>query len=134
MTANDSTIVRAIGATWARAVDRADLSTLADLMAADIIVVHGSGRCVRGRDTVLADLASTFKDVHVKQDLQPEETIVAGSWAFDRSRVQTTMVWTRSGKTQRFASHAWTILRKDAVRGWCVARVIGVVDQTACGT
>jgi uncharacterized protein (TIGR02246 family) len=128
---DDVTVIRAMAARWAKAVEEADLPTLAVLMAEDIIVVHDSGRCVSGRDAVLSDFASSFGSLRVTQDVRPEETVVAGSWAFERARVHTTVVDTQSSRNQHFVSHAWTILRKDPPGGWAVARVIGVVDRGA---
>jgi ketosteroid isomerase-like protein len=130
---DDVSAIRTIAARWAKAVEEVDIPTLASLMAEDIIVVHGNGRCVCGRDAVLADLASSFSTLRVTQDVRHEETVMAGSWAFDRARVETTVVRQQSGDAQHVVSHAWTILRKDASRGWVVARVIGVVDRTAAG-
>lgn len=35
---------------WLAAVSNADISRLAWLVADDVIVVHGDGRCIRGKD------------------------------------------------------------------------------------
>lgn len=136
---SDSTVggevnaIRAVAVCWATAIEKADLAALASLMAEDIVVVHGDGRSVVGRDAVLADLASSLEKVRVMQQIQPEETIVAGSWAFDRARVQTTVVSHSSDDTPAFTSQTWTLLQKSASRGWCVARVIGVVERMSQG-
>jgi ketosteroid isomerase-like protein len=126
---DDVHAIHIVAKRWAKAIAGADLQTLACLMAEDIVVVHGNGRCVSGRQAVLADLASSLNTFRVTLNVLHEETVVAGPWAFDRARVTTSVVRLQSGDTQRFMSHTWTILRRNASTGWSVARVMGVLEM-----
>lgn len=121
--------IRALCDQWAKAVSEADIPQLSRLMVDDVVVVHGDGRCLSGRESVIADLTEAFKKFCVIQRVEPQETIVAGKWAFDRSRVHTTIIAANSGKQWDIHSHTLTILRKEEPNGWLVARVIGVVEK-----
>jgi len=121
--------IRALCQQWAKAISEADIPQLGRLMAEDVVVVHGDGRCIIGRDAVLADLAAAFKKLRVAQRVEAQETIIAGEWAIDRSRVHTTIVSVEGGEQRDIKSHTFTILRKEERNGWLVARVMGVVEQ-----
>ena len=82
-------------------------------------------RC--GKEAVVNDFARSLEDFSVQQAVEPEETIVAGEWAFDRSKVHTTISSRKSSDTKQFDSRSVTILRKQHDLGWRVARVIGVI-------
>jgi uncharacterized protein (TIGR02246 family) len=127
---NDETAeVRALAIRWTDAVREGDVEQLGRLMADDIVVIHGNGRQICGREAVMKDLARSFEDFSVQQTVESEETIVAGEWAFDRATVHTTISSRKSGDTQKFDSRSVTLLRKQSGRVWCVARVIGVIYQ-----
>jgi uncharacterized protein (TIGR02246 family) len=121
--------IRAIAYRWTAAVEAGDIEQLAQLMTDDIVVIHGNGRLVCGRTAVIKDIAHSLHDFSVRQTVEWEETIVAGEWAFDRATVHTVISPRRGGDTKEFDSRSVTILRRHTDRGWCVARVIGVLFQ-----
>jgi uncharacterized protein (TIGR02246 family) len=121
--------VRQVAVRWTRPVAASDLEQLGRLMADDIIVVHSNGRSLAGRDAVLKDFASSFERYQVNQDVVSEETIVTGDWAFDRARVRTSISQRAGREFKEVLSRTVTLLRREPVRGWCVARAIGVVEQ-----
>ncbi len=122
--------IRELRERWTKAIAEADMRELGRLVTDDVVVVHGDGRCLSGREAVLADLASSFERVRVTQRVEPQETIVAGEWAVDRSRVRTTVAALAGGDRREYDSHAITVLRRVGPADWRVARVIGVVEQT----
>jgi uncharacterized protein (TIGR02246 family) len=121
--------IRRVAARWTAAVEAGDIELLGRLMTEDIVVIHGNGRLVCGKEAVLSDFARSFEDFSVQQRAESEETIIAGEWAFDRAKVHTTISSRKSGDTKQFDSRSITILRKQSGLGWCVARVIGVICQ-----
>lgn len=121
--------VRQIALRWTAAIERGDIDALKHLMADDIIVVHGNGRTLSGRDAVIADLARSMENFHIRQSLEFEETIVVGDWAFDRTRVHTTITPRDGGMGKEFYSKTLTLLRRAVSGEWAVARVIGVVEK-----
>ena len=126
--------IRALRERWIKAISEADIVQLEGLMEDDVVVVHGDGRCLSGRDAVLADFASAFERFRVSQRAEPHEIIVAGAWAIERARVHTVLTPLADGERREVDSHTWTVLRKASPHGWRVARVIGVVEQPRRGT
>jgi ketosteroid isomerase-like protein len=98
-------------------------------MTEDIVVIHGNGRMVEGREAVLADFTQSFGSLTVKQTVEFEETVVAADWAFDRATVHSTISAGEGGIPKHFQSRTITILRREPSQTWRVARTIGVVVQ-----
>ena len=74
---------------WSTTVANADIAALGELMTDDIVVIHGNGRMLEGKEAVTADLVRGLADVRIEQSVSSEETVVTGEWAFDRASVQT---------------------------------------------
>ena len=121
--------VRDVALRWIDAIAGADLEALGRLVTDDIVVVHGNGRAVEGRDAVLADFARSFSSFDVRQTVEFEETIVAGEWAFDRATVHSTISPREAGAPKQFEARTMTILRRGPSQTWRVARSIGVIVQ-----
>ena len=119
--------IRRVAARWTAAVEVGDIETLGGLMTEDIVVIHGNGRMVCGKEAVMNDFARSLEEFSVRQSVESEETIVAGEWAFDRAKVHTNISSRKSHDTRQFDSRTVTILRKQSGAGWRVARVIGVI-------
>ena len=75
--------IRETAVRWSAAVTNVDIGTLRELMTDDIVVVHGNGRLVQGKEAGAADLVRGLAGVRIVQSVKSEETIVAGEWAFD---------------------------------------------------
>ena len=122
--------IRKVANCWTAAVEAGNVEQLGLLMTDDIVVIHGNGRVLTGKKAVMEDFVYSLQDFFIKQTVEPEETIVAGEWAFDRAKIHTAISSRkRSGDTKQFNSKTLTILRKESGLGWCVARAIGVIDQ-----
>ena len=121
--------IRRVAVRWTAAVEAGDLAQLGRLMTEDIVLIHGNGRLVRGKEAVMNDFARSLQGFSVQQRVESEETILAGEWAFDRAKVHTITSSRKSCDTKQFDSRSVTILRKRSGLGWCVARVIGVIYQ-----
>jgi uncharacterized protein (TIGR02246 family) len=119
--------IRRVEARWTAAVEAGDIQALGRLMTEDIVVIHGNGRMVCGKEAMMNDVARSLEDFSVRQTVASEETIVAGEWAFDRAKVHTVISSREGGETKQFDSRSVTILRKHSEVGWRVARVIGVI-------
>jgi len=123
--------IQRVAIRWTAAVEAGDVEVLGQLMTEDIVVIHGNGRLVRGKEAALNDFARSLKDFSVQQTVQPEETIVAGEWAFDRAKVHTTIKSRKGSDTKQFDSRTVTILRRQSGAGWRVARVMGAISPTS---
>lgn len=114
---------------WSTAVAEADIGTLRELMTEDIVVIHGNGRMLVGRDAVAEDIVRSLADVRVVQSVKSEETVIAGDWAFDRSSTKTVITPRVGGESRQWDSRTITILRREHKGQWRVARAIGVIQQ-----
>jgi len=123
--------IRRVATRWTAAVEAADVDLLGRLMTDDIVVIHGNGRMVCGKEAVMNDFARSFEDYSVQQSVESEETIVAGEWAFDRAKVHTIISSRKSQDTRQFDSRTVTILRKQSGAEWRVARAIGVIKTSS---
>lgn len=47
--------ITALREAWLAAVRTADVGRLASLVVDDVVIVHGDGRCIRGKDELTAD-------------------------------------------------------------------------------
>jgi uncharacterized protein (TIGR02246 family) len=121
--------IRRVAVRWTAAVEAGDIEQLGRLMTEDIVVIHGDGRLVYGKEAVMNDFARSLRDFSVQQRVESEETIVTGEWAFDRAKVHTTISSRKSCEIKQFDSRSITVLRKQSGLGWCVARGIGVICQ-----
>ena len=119
--------IRRVEVRWTAAVEAGDIEALGRLMTEDIVVIHGNGRLVCGKEAMMNDTARSLKDFSVRQTVESEETIVAGEWAFDRAKVHTVISTREGGETKQFDSRTVTLLRKHSEGEWRVARVIGVI-------
>jgi len=121
--------IRQLATRWTAAIEAGNLEQLEQLMTDDIVVIHGNGRVVSGKKAVMDDFAQSVQGFVFQQTVYSEETVIAGEWAFDRANVHTAICSREGGDTKHFDSRSLTILRKKSQLGWCVARVIGVIDQ-----
>ena len=123
--------IRRLAIRWTAAVEAGDVEGLGRMMTEDIVVIHGNGRLICGKEAVMNDFACSLSEFSVQQTVEPEEIIVAGEWAFDRANVHTTIKSRKGGDTKEFDSRTVTILRKQGDAAWRVARVLGVLKATA---
>jgi len=123
----DIEAIRHAATRWTAAVEAGDIEALGRLMTEDIVVIHGNGRMVCGKEAVMNDFARSLEEFSVQQTVESEETTVAGEWAFDRAKVHTAIRSRKGGDAKQFDSRSVTILRKETGVGWRVARVIGVI-------
>lgn len=124
---SDADRIRNLSSLWTTAVAAADLEQLGLLMTDDIVVVHGNGRTISGKDAVVADFACSFEKFRVQQTIRPEETVVCGDWAFERAQVRTAVIPRTGGQAKEFDSQTLTVLYKGKSSDWRVARSIGVI-------
>ena len=75
--------VAAVRQAWLDAVRAGDVERLAAMVTDDVVVVHGNGRCVHGKDELKADFLKGFESFSIEQDVSSAEVVVRGRWAFE---------------------------------------------------
>lgn len=92
----------------------------------DIVVIHPNGKTIRGTEELRADFERFFGQFDLKQSAMTEETMIAGEWAFDISRVSSELVPVSGGDPKRIQSKVLTLLRRQG-NEWRIARVMSVL-------
>jgi uncharacterized protein (TIGR02246 family) len=115
--------ITALREAWLAAVKSADVDRLASLVADDLVIVHGDGRYIRGRDEFKADFQKAFESFRIEQKVVDPEIRIRGDWAFEIANVESTLTPVRGGE----AIHAMVAMRRHPDGTWKVARVVGLV-------
>ena len=119
----------AVRQAWLDAIRAADVEGLAALVTDDVVVVHGTGRCVRGRDELKMDFRNAFDAFSVEQNVSIEGLVVRGSWALEIGDVETKLTPRTGGEQTVFHSTTVTALKRQSDGSWKVGRVLGVLDS-----
>jgi uncharacterized protein (TIGR02246 family) len=125
--------IDAVRQAWLEAIRAADVERLATLVTDDVVVIHGTGRCVRGRDELKMDLRNAFKAFSVEQSASRAGLIVRGSWALETADVETKLTPRTGGEPTVFHSTTVTALERQSDGSWKVGRVLGVLDSPLPG-
>jgi len=72
--------ISALRQAWLATVRSADIGRLASLVAEDVVVVHGDGRCIRGKDEFEADFLKAFESFRIDQRVVDPEITIRGDW------------------------------------------------------
>jgi len=113
---------------WIAGVRAKDVDRLMGYLTDDVVMMHPNRRAVIGKEANRADLVAAFGKFSVEQTAESDEIVVAGEWAFDRSRATTTLTPVGGGAPVTVPSKTITILRRGADGAWKIARVIGNLD------
>jgi ketosteroid isomerase-like protein len=116
---------------WTAAVKAKDVDRLMSMLTDDVVMMHPNRPAVIGLVANRADLLAAFERFRVDQTVVSDEVVVAGEWAFDRSRATTTLTPIAGGAPVVVPSKAITVWRHQADGSWKIARVIGNLDQPA---
>ena len=119
--------IAAVRQAWLDAVKAGDAERLAAMVTDDVVVVHGNGRCVRGRDELKADFLNGFGMFSIEQNVSSTELVVRGQWAFEISEVDSTLTARGAGNSTQVHSTTVVALNRQPDGAWKVARVLGVL-------
>jgi uncharacterized protein (TIGR02246 family) len=129
MAENSATLkVTAVREAWLAAVRSADIGRLASLVTDDVVVVHGDGRCIRGKDEFEADFLKAFESFRIEQRVVDPEISIRGNWAFEIARVESTLTPIQGGEAIHAATTTLVALRRQPGGTWKVARVLGLLE------
>jgi uncharacterized protein (TIGR02246 family) len=121
--------IAAVRESWLDALRAGHVERLDTLVTDDVVVVHGTGRCVSGREELMADFRNAFEAFSIEQNVSPVELVVRESWALEIADVETKLT-PRTGEEQTvFHSTTVTALKRQSDGSWKVGRVLGVLDS-----
>jgi uncharacterized protein (TIGR02246 family) len=129
MPENSATVaITALREAWLAAVTSADAGRLASLVTDDVVIVHGDGRCIRGKDELKADFLKAFESFRIHQRVLDPEISIRGNWAFEIAKVESTLTPIRGGETKRAITTTLVALCRQPDGSWKVARVVGLLE------
>ena len=105
-----------------------EADSIAEMLTDDVVVVHGNGRCVCGKEAVRADFLEGFKRFAIDQKVSPTEVIVGEKWAFEISEVESELTPTQGGQQVHARSITVVVLSRQSDASWRVCRVLGLLD------
>jgi ketosteroid isomerase-like protein len=111
---------------WLAAVRAKNIDALMKKVTDDIVVIHPNGMTVRGAHELRADFERFFSQFDLEQSAVTEETVIAGAWAFDISKISSELVSVNGGDSKRIQSKVLTLLRQQG-NEWHIARVMSVL-------
>ncbi len=123
-----SATVVAVREAWLDAVAACDAARIAELVTEDVVVVHGNGRCVRGRDEVKLDFEKGFKAFHIEQTVLDSDLVTRNGWAIETAEIETYLRPRAGGESTKIRSITVTVLRRQQDDSWKVVRVLGLFD------
>jgi uncharacterized protein (TIGR02246 family) len=126
-----NTVVSSIAAVrqaWLVAVRTGDAEQLAAMVTDDVVVVHGNGRCIRGRDELKADFLKGFEAFSIEQNVSSAEVVVRGPWAFEISEVESRLTPRAGGASKHVLSTTLVALQRQPDGSWKVGRVLGLLN------
>ena len=127
-TDSDSSKIAALREAWLAGVNASDADSLAQMLTEDIVVVHGNGRCVCGKEAVRADFLEGFRRFAINQKVSPTEVIVREKWAFEISEVESELTPIQGGQQIHAHSKTIVVLSRQSDDSWRVCRVVGLLD------
>ena len=126
--------VAAVRQAWLDAVGAGDVERLAAMVNDDVVVVHGNGRCVHGRDELKADFLKAFESFSIEQNVSSAEVVVRGRWAFEIADVESRLTPHRGGESTHIHSTTIVALNRQSDGSWKIGRVLGLLDSPLTGS
>jgi len=121
--------VASVRQAWLDAVKAGDVERLAAMVTDDIVVVHGNGRCVRGRDELKTDFLKAFESFWIEQNVSSAEVVVRGRWAFEIAEVESRLKPQGGGESTQVHSTTIVALNLQSDGSWKIGRVLGLLDS-----
>jgi uncharacterized protein (TIGR02246 family) len=125
---SDASKIAAVRAAWTAAVKCTDVSRLANLGTDDVVAVHGTGRCVCGKEELTADLLRGFAMFDAERTVSSSELIVRDNWAIEIDEIRSTVTSVSGGLPVYSHLRAVVILARQSDSSWKVARVMELLD------
>jgi uncharacterized protein (TIGR02246 family) len=120
--------IAAVREAWLDALKAGDAARLGAMVTDDIVVVHGNGRCIRGKDELENDFRKGFEVFSIEQNVSPVEVVVRGGRAFEIAEVVTTITPQAGGDARLVHSTTVVVLNRQADGSYKVSRVLGLLD------
>ena len=127
-TDSDVSKIAALLKGWSAALKANDAIGMAAFVTDDVVVVHGNGRCVCGKEKLQTDILNSFERFDFDRSYSPAEVVVRNKWAIEISEVETTLTSVRGGIQTHAHSRTVIVFARQPDSSWKVARVLVLLD------
>ena len=118
---DDETAIRQLIAAWLRETRAGNVEAVLELIAPDAIFLVAGQPPMEGRDAFAASLRTVLHDNVIDSNSIVDEVIVAGDYAFSRSRLEVTITSKHGQTPMRRSGHTLSVFNKDGGR-WRLVR------------
>jgi uncharacterized protein (TIGR02246 family) len=108
--------------TWRSATAAGDVAKVLGLMSEDAVFLAPGQAPMRGRQAFGEALTAMLPRVRIDSVGEVEEIVVAGDFAYCRTRLSVVVTPRQGGSPVRRSGYALTILRRRAGAGWLVTQ------------
>lgn len=113
---------------WVEAVSAGDFERLAAMVTDDVVVAHGDGRCVRGKDELKMDFLNGFKKFTIGQKVSSAKIPPRVKWAFDIADAESRLIPIGGGDPSIVDSTTGVALARQSNGQWRAAAVVGMLN------
>jgi len=124
---SDDSRIGAVRDAWIAAVKDGDVNRLVALVTEDVVVVHGNGRCVCGKEALRAELSKDFGLFDVDERDSSAEITVHDQWALEFCKMDRTLIAISGGAQFQTRTCVLAVFARQVDASWKVARVIGLL-------
>lgn len=117
--AADIKAIDALRDRFAAAYNSNDAAAVAAFYADDAILMLPNQAAIEGKQAIQTTLSDYFRENAVKITPTPQETHVAGDWAFERGNIRETVIM-NSGKARHRSLKYLVILKRQSDGSWKV--------------
>jgi uncharacterized protein (TIGR02246 family) len=120
----DPAPINALRDQYSAAYNANDAAAVANLYADDAVSMGNHQATLEGKQAIQAYLQGQFEQNTVAMTISPQETEIAGDWAYDRGTFTITLTPKAKGKAAEDAGRYIVVLKKQADGSWKVYREI----------
>ena len=118
---DDETAIRDLIAAWLRETRAGNVEAVLELIAPDAVFLVAGQPPMEGRDAFAASLHKVLQDNAIDSNSIVDEVIVAGDYAFSRSRLEVTITSKHGQTPMRRSGHTLSVFKKEGGR-WRLVR------------
>jgi len=125
---SDVSKITAVWETWIASLRASDPNSLAALVTEDVVIVHGDGRCLCGKEELRADFTHGFGHFDLEQKISSADIVIRDKWAIEIGEIENTLTPFRSGAQIRSHLRTVIVFARQPDASWKIARILDLPD------
>jgi uncharacterized protein (TIGR02246 family) len=127
-TDSDVSKIAAVLEAWNAALKANDADRLAAIVTDDVVLVHGNGRCVCGKEELKAHFLKRVGRFDFDREFSSAKLSVRDKWAIEICEVESALVGVRGGMQVQAHSRGVIAFARQPDTSWKIARVLELLD------